>query len=181
MASSDASLLATVNSGTTFSQVYLENTGTLKLHQVSVRNGEKALGTLSELVPGEKKVLAVSGPTERITVSALDQSGQEIQGLVHYNSTKANDAAPADVMLSTKAVPDVPAAFSGPRSLRGDLLCACDSRDACTNRPSNRPSNRKEDRSILILSFTRHFRQQVGRPAGRRCRLQMQGGKHRTK
>ena len=113
VASSDASLLATVNSSTAFSQVYLENAGTLKLHQVRVLNGEKALGTLSELVPGEKKVLAVSGPTERITVSALDQSGQEIQGLVHYNSTKANDAAPADVKLSTKAVPDVPAAFSG--------------------------------------------------------------------
>ncbi len=113
VASSDASLLATVNSSTVFSQVYLENAGTLKLHQVLVRNGEKALGTLSELVPGEKKVLAVSGPTERITVSALDQSGQEILGQVHYNSTKANDAAPADVKLSTKAVPDVSAAFSG--------------------------------------------------------------------
>jgi hypothetical protein len=113
VASSDASLLATVNSSTTFSQVYLENAGTLKLHQVLVRNGEKALGTLSEIVPGEKKVLAVSGPTERITVSALDQSGQGIQGQVHYNSTKANDAAPKDVMLSTKAVPDVSAAFSG--------------------------------------------------------------------
>jgi hypothetical protein len=113
VASSDASLLAAVNSSTAFSQVYLENAGTLKLHQVLVRNGEKALGTLSELVPGEKKVLAVSGPTGRITVSALDQSGQEIQGLVHYNSTKANDAAPAEVKLSTKAVPDVSAAFSG--------------------------------------------------------------------
>jgi len=76
VASSDASLLATVNSSKAFSQVYLENAGTLKLHQVLVRNSEKALGTLSELVPGEKKVLAVSGPTERITVSALDQSGQ---------------------------------------------------------------------------------------------------------
>jgi hypothetical protein len=112
VASSDASLLATVNSSKAFSQVYLENAGTLKLHQVLVRNSEKALGTLSELVPGEKKVLAVSGPTERITVSALDQSGQEIQGQVHYNSTNLK-AAPKDVMLSTKAVPDVSAAFSG--------------------------------------------------------------------
>ena len=116
VASSDASLLASVESSSDFSQVYLENTGTSKLHQVKVLNGEKALGTLSELVPGEKKVLAVSGSTEGITVSALDQSGQEIMGQVHYNSTKANDAAPKDAKLSTKAAPEVPVTFSGPSS-----------------------------------------------------------------
>ena len=114
VASSDASLLATVNSSSGFSQVYLENTGTSKLHQVKVQNGEKAIGILSELVPGENKVLAVSGPAGGITVSALDQDEQEIQAQVHYNSTKENNAAPADVMLSTKAVPEVPATFSGP-------------------------------------------------------------------
>ena len=89
VASSDAALLASVDPRSDFSQVYLENTGTSKLHQVKVLYGEKALGTLSELVPGEKKVLAVSGSTKGITVSALDQSGQEIMGQVHYNSTKA--------------------------------------------------------------------------------------------
>ena len=117
VASSDASLLASVESSSDFSQVYLENTGTSKLHQVKVLNGEKALGTLSELVPGEKKVLAVSGSTEGITVSALDQSGQEIMGQVHYNSTEANEAAPEDAVLSTKAVPEVPVPFSGPTSV----------------------------------------------------------------
>jgi len=172
VASSDASLLATVNSGTTFSQVYLENAGTLKLHQVAVRNGEKALGTLSELVPGEKKVLAVSGPTERITVSALDQSGQEIQGLVHYNSTKANDAAPADVKLSTKAVPDVSAAFSGSSGATSPALATPETPEPIVP-PIVPPTVKKTAASLSTLSLdisANRSEGQRGDVVGYRCK-----------
>ncbi len=114
VASSDVSLLALVNSSPDLSQVYLENTGTIRLHQVEVLGGGKALGTLSDLVPGEKKVLAVNGPTARVTVSALDPTGLEILGQVKYNSTKTPETVSKDVMLNTKAVPEVPVPFSGP-------------------------------------------------------------------
>ena len=43
------------------------------------------MGILSQLDPGEKKVLAVSGQLEGLKVLALDQSDSVIEGSVEYN------------------------------------------------------------------------------------------------
>ncbi|MDD4488180.1 MAG: hypothetical protein PHD34_05815, partial [Methanothrix soehngenii] len=58
-------------------------------------------GTLSELDPGEKKVLSISGRAEKLSVFALDPTGLEIQGRVKYNSTKQEKNASEDVGLET--------------------------------------------------------------------------------
>lgn len=87
VASSDISLLAVVNSSPDLSLVYLENNGITKLHNIKVKGRDRSLGTLSELDPGEKKVLSIGGRAEKVGVFALDPTGLEIQGRVLYNST----------------------------------------------------------------------------------------------
>ncbi|MDM7912168.1 MAG: hypothetical protein QUS09_03640, partial [Methanotrichaceae archaeon] len=82
----ESELLATVkSSGQNVTQVYLENTGQAPLERVKVlgENG-KALGILSMLSPGEKKVLAMSGPVTGLMINALDPTGREVLGEVHY-------------------------------------------------------------------------------------------------
>ncbi len=99
-------LQASVNSSTDISQIYLENTGTSELRQVKVQSDGKNLGLLSVLVPGEKKVLAISGPVKEILVSAFDSSGQEIVGLVQHNSTQVTvtaSKAAGNAVLNTMA------------------------------------------------------------------------------
>ncbi len=97
----ESGLFATVkSSGQNVTQVYLENTGQAPLERVKVlgENG-KALGILSMLSPGEKKVLAMSGPVRGIKINAFDQAGREVLGEVHYEEPM---------------VPTVPTSFSGP-------------------------------------------------------------------
>lgn len=101
IASSDVSLLAVVNSSPNLSQVHLENNGITKLHRIKVTDRDRSLGTLSELDPGEKKVLSISGRAEKLSVFALDPTGLEIQGRVKYNSTKQEKNASEDVGLET--------------------------------------------------------------------------------
>ena len=96
IASSDVSLLAVVNSSPNLSQVHLENNGITKLHRIKVTDRDRSLGTLSELDPGEKKVLSISGRAEKLSVFALDPTGLEIQGRVKYNSTKQEKNASED-------------------------------------------------------------------------------------
>ncbi|HNY34941.1 MAG TPA: hypothetical protein PKK68_09825, partial [Methanothrix soehngenii] len=98
---SDVSLLAVVNSSPNLSQVHLENNGITKLHRIKVTDRDRSLGTLSELDPGEKKVLSISGRAEKLSVFALDPTGLEIQGRVKYNSTKQEKNASEDVGLET--------------------------------------------------------------------------------
>jgi len=98
IASSDVSLLAVVNSSSNLSQVYLENNGITKLHRIKVTDRDRSLGTLSELDPGEKKVLSISGRAEKLSVFALDPTGLEIQGRVKYNSTKQEKNSSEDVI-----------------------------------------------------------------------------------
>ncbi|MDD4652536.1 MAG: hypothetical protein PHQ34_09930, partial [Methanothrix sp.] len=69
--SGSGSLLATVQESPEISQVYLENTGQMELHEVKIADSERSLGVLSELACGEKKVLAVSGIPENLRVIAL--------------------------------------------------------------------------------------------------------------
>jgi len=98
IASSDVSLLAVVNSSPNLSQVHLENNGITKLHRIKVTDRDRSLGTLSELDPGEKKVLSISGRAEKLSVFALDPTGLEIQGRVKYNSTKQEKNSSEDVI-----------------------------------------------------------------------------------
>ena len=98
IASSDVSLLAVVNSSPNLSQVHLENNGITKLHRIKVTDRDRSLGTLSELDPGEKKVLSISGRAEKLSVFALDPTDLEIQGRVKYNSTKQEKNASEDVL-----------------------------------------------------------------------------------
>lgn len=105
VASADASLLATVNSSLGLSRIFLENTGSSELQHVKVMIGEKELGILSRLVPGEKKVLATKGNAEKILVLATDQAGREIMGTVKYIQSTASAASSSsteqEIQLST--------------------------------------------------------------------------------
>ena len=98
VASSDVSLLAVVNSSPDLSLVYLENNGITKLHNIKVKGRDRSLGTLSELDPGEKKVLSIGGRAEKVGVFALDPTGLEIQGRVLYNSTREEQNESEDAL-----------------------------------------------------------------------------------
>lgn len=100
------------SSGEGVTQVYLENTGQAPLERVKVleENG-KALGILSLLSPGEKKVLALSGPARGIKINAFDPSGREVLGVVHYDEPASIPVSfsggfggvPKDIKLEAKA------------------------------------------------------------------------------
>ena len=125
-ATSRASLLATVHILPDITQVYLENTGPLELHHVQITDGEKSLGILSALACGEKKVLAVSGSPRDLQVNALDPSERKISGRVQYLSPAAAKEPAASLsgeeVLSTKAAPEIPLAFSGATGAQLRLL-----------------------------------------------------------
>ncbi|MBN1235597.1 MAG: hypothetical protein JW999_06040, partial [Methanotrichaceae archaeon] len=117
VASKSASLLATVHMLPEMSQVYLENTGSLELHHVQIVGGGKSLGILSELISGEKKVLAVTGSPDDLQVSALDPTDGEVLARIQYISG-ATGVAPTTLIsgeevLSTKSVPAAIPTFSG--------------------------------------------------------------------
>lgn len=116
----ESGLSATVkSSGKGVTQIYLENAGHAPLERVKVQgeNG-KALGILSSLSPGEKKILAMSGPARGIKISASDTTGREVCGDVHYEETPVNATAPLsgsfggipkDVKLGTQTASQVTA------------------------------------------------------------------------
>lgn len=122
----ESGLVATVKaSGQNVTQVYLENTGQAPLERVKVLGeNEKALGILSMLSPGEKKVLAMSGPVRGIKINAFDPSGREVLGEVHYEEPMvptsfsgslgggvSQEIKPQDVKLGTQAAaPEAPSA-----------------------------------------------------------------------
>ncbi len=117
VASNESSLLATVHLSPEMSQVYLENTGSSKLHQVQIVGGGRSLGILSELVCGERKVLAVSGSPEELRVSALDPTEGEVLARVQYISPDVSEA-PTNLIsgkevLRTKAASVATPTFSG--------------------------------------------------------------------
>lgn len=84
----ETGLAATVKSSREgVTQVHLENTGQAPLERVKVleENG-RTLGILSLLSPGEKKVLAMSGPSRRIKINAFDPIGREVLGDIRYET-----------------------------------------------------------------------------------------------
>ena len=114
LASSSSSILATVYLDAATSKVYLENTGALELHQVQISGKGRTLGRLSGLSCGEKKVLALTGSSQDLEVTALDPDDAVVSARVEYISP-AKSAAPAaseDAVLSTKSAPAQNTAFA---------------------------------------------------------------------
>ena len=145
----DSSIRATVDLSQRVSQVNLENTGRAELHRVKVMSAGKDLGILSKLVPGEKKVLAVSGHAEEITVKALDPSDREIQGTVQYAEPAfpiaSFSSAAEDAPLSTLSAPESAGAFAGQTSEVTDA-------SAATSQAS--PASKSRDAHPLALSIS---------------------------
>ncbi len=109
-------------SGQGVTQVHLENTGQAPLERVKVlgENG-KALGILSMLSPGEKKILAMSGPTRGIKINAFDPAGREVTGEVHYEEpmipasfSGSLGGMPQNTKLATQAAAAAPVTPSAP-------------------------------------------------------------------
>jgi hypothetical protein len=82
VASCDPGLSATVNPRSDVTQIQLENTGKVPLSRIKVSADGRILGILSELSPGEKKILAAGGPVEDVSVTANDPSKREVRGEV---------------------------------------------------------------------------------------------------
>ncbi|MDD4448950.1 MAG: hypothetical protein PHN61_14900, partial [Methanothrix sp.] len=122
LSSNEASLLATVRESPEMSQVYLENTGLVELHEVQIVGAGRSLGILSQLVCGEKKVLAVSGSPSDLRVTALDPSESEVLARVQYIPSEASEnpttSVSEETVLSTKSAP---AAKSMPVEKKSDL------------------------------------------------------------
>ena len=169
VASNGASLLATVQQSPEMSQVYLENTGSVELHQVQIVGGGRSLGILSELVCGERKVLAVSGSPEELRVSALDPSQGTVQARVQYiPSATSNDITSpvsSEEVLSTKSAPSIAPTFSGsPGS------------DAAAPSPIDRPGGEMPEISALLLTITANKSEgRSGEVVGYRCLAKNQG------
>jgi len=144
--SDEASLLATVRQSPEMSQVYLENTGSVELHEVQIVGAGRSLGILSQLVCGEKKVLAVSGSPSDLRVKALDPSESEVLARVQYIpsevSEKPTTSVSEETVLSTKSVPSA----------------------------ESMPVEKKSDPSVLLLTITANKSEgRSGEVVGYRC------------
>lgn len=161
--------MATVHLLPEISQVYLENTGSLELHQVQIMSGGKSLGILSELICGEKKVLAVSGSPEDLQASALDPADGKVTARVQYITPAASQAPEGalaeEEVLSTKAAADVTPTFSGGAGT------------AATATPIAQPGEETPDESALLLTITANKSEgRAGDAVGYRCLAKNRGG-----
>jgi len=161
--SDGTSLLATVRLSPEMSQVYLENTGSVELHEVQIVGAGRSLGTLSELVCGEKKVLAVSGSPQELRVLALDPSDNEILARVQYIPSEVSEdtitSVSEDVVLSTKSVPSAEYTSSGTLGV-----------DAAAPSPIGSLGEEKADQSALLLTITANKSEgRSGEIVGYRC------------
>ena len=111
-ASKHASLTASVQLDSKVSEVHLENTGSLPLHQIQITSQGRSLGKISMLDRQEKKVLAVSGPPQDIAVQALDPDDHLLSAQVKYESLpeagstrSTEDPTTESMPLKTKSVP----------------------------------------------------------------------------
>ena len=108
-ASKDASLNALVRLDSKVSEVHLENTGSLPLHQIQIIGQGRSLGKISMLDRQEKKVLAVTGSPQDIAVQALDPDDRLLSAQVKYQSLpeaeSTEDPMTESMSLKTKSVP----------------------------------------------------------------------------
>jgi len=149
VASSDVSLMAVVNSSAKLSQVYLENNGITKLHKITVLGRDESLGTLSELDPGEKKILSINGRADKVAVFALDPTGLKIQGRVLYNSTKEDQNLSVDI-LSKEAIAE-PILF--PMSIPAGGAVVAEAPAPIAEQPAN-PATTQNSSTSLALNIS---------------------------
>ena len=72
-------------SGKSVTYAELVNTGQDTLRQVKIADvGGKLIGVFSQLAPGERKTLALSGNAEKVNVTAVDSSGNLVVAAIHY-------------------------------------------------------------------------------------------------
>jgi hypothetical protein len=118
----DPGLSATVKPLSEVTQIQLENSGTVHLSRIKVSADERTLGILSQLSPGEKKILAAGGPVEDVSVTALDPSNREVRGEVLYQAPRelptllSGERAPAQEQLTTMSV-KAPASPTGEKDI----------------------------------------------------------------
>ncbi len=158
-----ASLLATVRQSPEMSKVYLENTGPVELHEVKIVGAGRSLGILSQLVCGEKKVLAVSGSPKELQVSALDPSQSEVLARVQYIPTDISEdpatSVSKDVVLSTKSAPTAEQTTRGLSGL-----------DAAVPSTLGSPGEKRTEASALLLTITANKSEgRSGEVMGFRC------------
>lgn len=161
--------MATVHLLPEMSQVYLENTGSLELHQVKIVGGGRSLGILSELICGEKKVLAVSGSPEELQVSAFDPTERKVLARIQYISPTTSEAPTGHVsreeVLSTKAAPADKPTFSGTAGA-----------DAAAPSPVDLTGVETPEISALLLTITANRSEgRAGEVVGYRCLAKNQG------
>ena len=73
------------SSGKPVNYAELVNTGQDTLRQVKIADeGGKLIGVLSQLVPGERKTLALSGNLEKANVTAIDSSNDLVVATIQY-------------------------------------------------------------------------------------------------
>jgi hypothetical protein len=153
--SCDPGLSATVNPRSDVTQIQLENTGKVPLSRIRVSADGRTLGILSELSPGEKKILAAGGPVEDVSVTANDPSDREVRGDVlhlaprEYLPLPGGAAAPEPEQLTTMSV------FAPPPS-------AVENEDLAPSR-SSQPSQ------ISLVITTNKSEGREGEVVGYRC------------
>jgi hypothetical protein len=107
----DPGLSATVKPQSEVIQIQLENTGKVPLSRIKVLADGRTLGILSQLSPGEKKILAAGGPVEDVSVTAIDPSDREVRGEVLHLAPRepiplpSAEIASAQEQLTTMSVP----------------------------------------------------------------------------
>ncbi len=72
----------------------IENTGHDLLRGVKIANdGDKVVGVLPEIWPGERKTLSMSGNLRNVNITAKDSAGRAVIGSVHYVNPGFSKAA----------------------------------------------------------------------------------------
>ena len=164
---SSASLSATAQVQPDLTQVSLENIGQEDLHQVQISRQGRPLGTLSDLMPGEKKVFAVAGWEKDLEVSALDSSGRMIRASIQYIPSDSDDtsrasSSPASSASQAHPTPSPQPASPPASAAGGDVLTV--------------KSAELSSRSPLLLSLSANISQgRAGDIVGYRCIAQNGG------
>ncbi len=173
-ASRDASITASVHLEPEMSEVHLENTGSLPLNQIQITSKGRSLGKISMLDSREKKVLAVSGSPQEITVDALDPDGLPVRANVEYKSTPEKGShvksKTADETLSTKSAP---ATESSQPSVPSLALSSSEESDFLSSPGGSSSSTAGEDMShsspLLLTITVNRSDGRSGETAGYRC------------
>lgn len=95
IAAVQAALSATINTssrdGLATTHIEIENTGHDLLRGVKIANdGDRVVGVLPEIWPGEKKTLSIGGNLQKINVTAKDSANRVVIGSLHYLTPRSS-------------------------------------------------------------------------------------------